>query len=115
MPTKEHRSNVSERSIRNFKNHFVTVLSNTDSKFPITEWDRLLPQTILTLNLLCSSRIYPSLSAHASLFGNFDFNQTPLAPLGTKIVAHTNSDTRTTFGEHGKVGWYSEDLEENSE
>ena len=106
VPPKEHRSYASERAICTFKNHFVTFLSNTDSNFPITEWDRLLPQTILTLNLLRSSRIHPSLSAHASLFGNFDFNQTPLAPPGTKIVAHTNSDTQTTFGEHGKVEWY---------
>jgi hypothetical protein len=60
----------------------------------------------LTLNLLRSSRIHPSLSAHASLFGQFDFNRTPLAPMGTQIVAHTSANTRTPFGEHGKVGWY---------
>jgi hypothetical protein len=77
-----------------------------DAKFPLTEWDRLLPQATLTLNLLRSSRIHPSLSAHASLFGNFDFNRTPIAPPGTKIVAHTSSETRTPYGEHGKVGWY---------
>jgi hypothetical protein len=48
----------------------------------------------------------PSLSAYASLLGNFNFNRTALAPPGTKIVAHVSADTRTTFGEHGKVGWY---------
>ena len=26
--------------------------------------------------------------------------------MGTQIVAHTSADTRTPFGEHGKVGWY---------
>jgi hypothetical protein len=46
------------------------------------------------------------LSAHASLFGHYDFNRVPLAPPGTKIVGHVASKGRTTFGEDGKVGWY---------
>lgn len=106
VPPKEHRANSAERAIRTFKNHFISILCTLDSKFPLSEWDRLLPQTILTLNLLRSSRIHPSLSAHASLFGNYDFNRVPLAPPGTQVVAHVAADSRTTFGQHGKVGWY---------
>jgi hypothetical protein len=106
VPPHEHRVNAAERGIRTYKNHFVTILCNADSNFPITEWDRLLAQTTLTLNLLRSSRIHPSLSAHASLFGNFDFNRTPMAPPGTKVVAHETSDNRASFAQHGKVGWY---------
>ena len=77
-----------------------------DSHFPLADWDRLLSQTTLTLNLLRSSRIHPSLSAYASLFRQFDFNRTLLAPPGTKIVDHLSADTRTSFGQHGQVGWY---------
>jgi hypothetical protein len=106
VPPKEHRVNAAERAIRTFKNHFVATLSSVDSRFPLELWDRLLPQTTLTLNLLRSSRIHPSLSAYASLYGQFDFNRTPLAPVGTKIVAHVNADTRTSFGAHGRLGWY---------
>jgi hypothetical protein len=106
VPPKEHRANAAERAIRTFKSHFISTLCTIDSNYPMSEWDRLLPQTILTLNLLRSSRIHPSLSAHASLFGNYDFNRVPIAPPGTKIVAHVAAETRTTFGEHGKVGWY---------
>ena len=106
VPPKEHRVNAAERAIRTFKNHLIANLCTIDSHFPLTDWDRLLPQTTLTLNLLRSSRIHPSLSAHASLFGQFDFNRTPLAPVGTKIVAHVNAESRTSFGEHGRVGWY---------
>jgi hypothetical protein len=76
-----------------------------DANFPMPEWDRLLPQTILTLNFLRSSRTHPSLSAHASLFGNYNFNRLTIAPPGTKVVAHVAAEARTTFGEHGKVGW----------
>jgi hypothetical protein len=107
VPPKEHRVNAAERAICTFKNHFVSTLVNVDSHFPLADWDRLLSQTTLTLNLfLRSSRIHPSLSAYASLFGQFDFNRTPLAPPGTKIVAHISANTRTSFGQHGQVGWY---------
>ena len=100
------RVNAAERAIRTFKNYFVSILCTVDSQFPLQEWDRLLPQALLTLNLLRSSRIHPSLSAHASMFGNYDFNRTPIAPPGTRVVAHVAADTRTPFGEHGVVGWY---------
>jgi hypothetical protein len=103
VPPKEHCANAAERSIRTFKNHFIATLCTVDSHFPMTEWDRLL---LLTLNLLRSSCKHPSLSAHASLFGNYNFNRVPLAPPGTKIVAHVAADTWTTFGQHGKAGWY---------
>ena len=106
VPPREHRVNAAERAIRTFKNHFVAILHSVDSSFPIAHWDRLLPQATLTLNLLRSSRILPSLSAHASLFGHFDFNRTPLAPSGTRIIAHVAHDNRTSFGQHGQVGWY---------
>jgi hypothetical protein len=106
VPPHVHQVNAAERAIRTYKNHFITILCNTDSAFPMAEWDRLLAQATLTLNLLRSSRIHPSLSAHALLFGNFDFNRTPMAPPGTRIVAHENSDNRPSYGKHGKVGWY---------
>jgi hypothetical protein len=54
VPPKEHRVNAAERAIRTFKNHFVSILCTVDSNFPLAEWDRLLPQTTLTLNLLRS-------------------------------------------------------------
>ena len=106
VPPKEHRANSAERAIRTFKNHLTSILCTVDSAFPMSEWDRLLPQAVITLNLLRSSRTQPSLSAHASLFGNFDFNRTPMAPPGTRVVAHSSADARASFAEHGRVGWY---------
>ena len=106
VPPHEHRVNAAERAIRTFKNHFIATLCTVDSNFPLAEWDRLIPQTILTLNLLRSSRIHPSLLAHASLFGNYDFNRTPIAPLGIRVIAHVSANIRETFGVHGKIGWY---------
>ena len=106
VPPKEHRANAAERAIRTFKNHLVAIFCSVDSNFPMSEWDRLVPQAVITLNLLRSSRIHPSLSARASLFGNFDFNRTPMVPPGTKVVAHQSADSRASFAQHGRVGWY---------
>jgi hypothetical protein len=83
LPPHVYRVNAAERAICTYKNHVIIILCYMDSAFPMAEWDRLLAQATLTLNLLRSSRIHPSLSAHASLFGNFDFNRTPMAPPGT--------------------------------
>lgn len=57
-----------------------------DPTFPVVEWDRLLPQAMITLNLLRSARINPNLLAHAYLFGELNCNATLLAPPGTKVL-----------------------------
>ena len=46
------------------------------------------------------------LSAYAYLFRNFDFNKTPLAPLGTKILIHKKSQDPGSWDYHGVEGWY---------
>ena len=67
--------------------------------------DRLIPQAIITLNLLRNARVNPKLSAYAYVFGPFDFNKTPLAPPGTKVVVHAKPTDRATWPFHGKDGW----------
>ena len=47
-----NRTNAAERAIHTFKNHFIAGLCTTDKQFPLQLWDRILPQTTLTLNLL---------------------------------------------------------------
>ena len=106
VPPHIHRRNAAERAIQCFKNHFLAILAAADPNFPIGEWDRLIDQAVLTLNLLRNSRVNTKLSAHAYLFGNFDFNATPLAPPGTRIVLHLKPDNRPSWGFHGEDGWY---------
>ena len=87
FPPHVHRRNATERAIQTWKNHFCLGPATCDPKFvPLTEWDLLVPQADITLNLLRSSRRQPNLSAYACLNGNFDFNQSPLAPPGTHIT-----------------------------
>ena len=52
VPPHTHRANAAERAIQTFKNHFKAGIASLDPDFPITEWDRLLEQAFLTLNLL---------------------------------------------------------------
>ena len=59
----------------------ISGLTSTDTKFPASEWDRLIPKSVLTLNIFRNSRVNHNLSAHAYLLGNVDFNATPLALL----------------------------------
>ena len=107
VPPKLHRRNAAERAIRTFKNHFVAGLCSVDKNFPLHLWDKLLPQAELTLNLLRGSRINPKLSAHAQVHGHFDFNQTPLAPPGIRVLVHLKPSERTTWSPHGTDGWYT--------
>jgi hypothetical protein len=74
MPPYVHCRKAAERAIWNFKNHFIAGLCCTDPDFPLHLWDKLLPQALTMLNLLRGSRINLRLSAHAQIYGAFDFN-----------------------------------------
>ena len=82
VPPGCHRRNAAEVAIRNFKSHFLSVLAGTADNFPPSLWDRLLPQTEITLNLLRQSNATPTVSAYAHLSGPFNYNKMPLAPMG---------------------------------
>ena len=106
VPPHNHRANAAERAIQTFKSHFKAGLASLDPSFPIAEWDRLLPQAFLTLNLLRTSRVNPNLSAYAVMNGQFDFGATPLAPPGTKVLVHHKPSHRHSWDPHGQEGFY---------
>ncbi len=85
VPPDFHQQNAAEVAIRNFKAHFLSVLAGVTKDFPPSLWDRLLPQTEITLNLLCQSNAMPTVSAYAHLNGPFDYNKMPLAPMGCEV------------------------------
>jgi Reverse transcriptase (RNA-dependent DNA polymerase) len=105
-PPNDHRSNAAERAIRTAKNHLAAGWASTDNNFPMYLWDKTLPQAELTLNLLRGSRLNPKLSAWEQLHGRYDFNAHPIAPPGTKVLAHLKPDQRTTWAPHAFEGWY---------
>jgi hypothetical protein len=78
-----------------------------DKEFPTHLWDCLLPQALLTLNLLRGSCINLKLSAYAQLHGSYDFNHTPIAPPSIRVLIHKKPANRTTWSAHALDGWYT--------
>jgi hypothetical protein len=106
VPPYSHRQNSAERAIRSFKYHLIAGLCSTDNSLPMHLWDKLLPQAVITLNMLRTSRINPKLSAATHLYGQSDFNRAPMAPPGKRIIAHETPNRRRTWAPHGQDGWY---------
>jgi hypothetical protein len=105
VPPHCHPRNAAERAIRTFKEHFVAGLSSVDPSFPMHLWDRLLPQTEITLNLLRTSCLHLQLSAAAHYHGLVDYNKTAFAPPGCKIIAHEKPGKWITWAPHGQHGY----------
>jgi len=102
----QHRANKAERAIRTFKNHFIAILSATDPDFPMADWDLLLPQAEMTINMLRGSKVNPFISAYQQLHGQYDFEHNPIAPPGIKVLIHEKPQQRETWAPHGVEGWY---------
>ena len=83
-------------------------MASTDPKFPASEWYRLIPQSIFTLNILINSRVNPKLSAHVYLHSNFEFSDKPLTTPGTRVLGHSEYATQKTWACHGEDGCYIE-------
>jgi hypothetical protein len=105
VPPYSHRRNSAERAIRLFKYHLIAGLCSTDKSFPMHVWYIILAQAVITLNMLRTSKINPKLSTATHIFGQYDFNRAPLAPPGTKIIAHETPGRRRTWAPHGQYGW----------
>ena len=100
------RRNAAKRAIQTWRDHFLSGIASVDPTFSIAEWDRLVFQEVLTLNLLRNSRCNPKLSAWSYLFGNSNYNKTPLAPPGIKILIHNKTDKRESWGMRSTEGFY---------
>ncbi len=106
VPPGCHRQNAAEAAICNFKSHFLSVLAGVADDFPQNLWDHLLPQTEITLNLICESNATPTVSAYAHLSRPFDYNKMLLAPTGCEAQIHKMTNKRGTWVYHSVDGWY---------
>ncbi len=106
VPPDNHQQNLAEQATQTFKNHFKAILAGVDDSFPMRLWDKLLPQTILTLNLLCQSNVAPTVSAWQYAHGPFDYNKKPLILMGCAVQIHKSSEQRGTWAANTIDGWY---------
>ena len=106
-PPRDHRTNPAGKSIRTFKDNFIATLFGIDDKYPGNQWCRLIKPSTKTLNMLRSSRINPKLSAYQQIWGDFDYNTTPLAPLVCLAVIYDAPEDQPTCFNHGTIGYYT--------
>ena len=106
VPPHNHRVNAAERAIATFKEHFIAALATVDAHCPLQLWDEFLPQVELTLNMLRFSPRDPKKSANQEVYGTFDFNKTPLAPIGTKALIYDDPASRASWAPHATDGFY---------
>ena len=65
--------------------------------------------SVATVVLECHSHIptlHPSYSAWSYLHGAFNYDATPIVPLGCDIIAHRKKATRNSWDFRGAAGWY---------
>jgi hypothetical protein len=74
--------------------------------YPMQEWDLLVPQMEMTLNLMRGSAVNPTISAWHHVHGPFKWAHTPIAPIGMKVIIHERSSDRKSWDPHGKDGFY---------
>jgi hypothetical protein len=106
VPPDTHCRNLAERAIQTFKSHFIAILAGVDSLFPMSLWDCLVPQAVMTLNLLSQANKTPSVSAYEFVNGKFDYNKFLLAPLGCAVKMHESTNRQKTWDLHSLSGWY---------
>ena len=105
VPPKTHLSNTAEWSIRTFKAHFLAILASVAQYLTRNLWEILLPHTEVTLNLLSQAILDPSRWDWAYFHSPFNYDSTPLGPLGCNIIAHKNTGTRNLWDFHGTACW----------
>ncbi len=106
VPLDMHRRNKAEQMIRHFKDHFLSILAGVNATFLPSLWNLLLPQVELTINLLHKTTDNPKILAWEYFNGPFDFNKTPLAPVGCRVLIHAKPGTHRSWDYRAKQGFY---------
>ena len=95
-----HRVNAEQMGVKTGKYHLISILATVAISIPLHRWCQYLPQLYMTLNMLRTCRRDPTISAYKALNGPFDYNKTPLAPLGSPAVIYDDPTTRNNFAPH---------------
>ena len=69
-------------------------------------WDQLIDQAEITLNILLPSRLKSILPASKNINGGFYFNRNLMSPPGIITPIHNKTHNRVTWAPHVHEGWY---------
>lgn len=102
---RDHWLMPAERAMGTFKNHFIAILNGTNPNFVKLTWYHILEQAIITLDMLQPFKLNPMISVYMQVHGVFDFNSTPLALAGCKIIIHNWTHEHPAWAKHGSRGF----------
>ena len=81
-------------------------MCSTYPNFSLKLWCKLVVQSVITPNLLRPSLINPNLSVHAKIFGNFNYECTPMDPPGIKVLLRGCGKDCGLWSLHVLSRWY---------
>jgi hypothetical protein len=90
-PPDMHQRNAAEQAICTMKAHFLAIP-------PASIQVLLLPQAELTINLLQKLLYGLTKSAWEAYKGPYNFNVTPMAPPGCRVIAHAKKSHKKIMG-----------------
>ncbi len=106
VPPNMNQINIGELSIQTFKNHCIAILAGIYPWFSIFLWCKLLPQAVLTLNLMCPSNVVAKVSEYAYVHGQFNYDTMPLALMGCVVQLYLKPHQQKSWNKHSSDGWY---------
>jgi hypothetical protein len=105
VPMDCHHRNIAKWAIYMFKNHFVSILSGVDDRFPLFLWCHLVQPAELTVNLLQQSNVSPKVSTYAHVHGQYNYMKRPFAPLVWVVMAHVKPKNRSSWDIHADTSF----------
>ena len=104
VPPHCHQRNVTKVAIKAFKRNFSSIIAGVAIDFPMHQWERLLTQAEITINLLRQSNTTPTVSAYTEIFGPFNYNIMPLGIMGCAVLIYENPNAHATWDNHSVYG-----------
>jgi hypothetical protein len=99
--------NRAERAIRTAKNHLIAARAGFHKDCPTIYLDKRIYQIEMALNLLHPYEYDPKISAYEGVFGHtVNFQQHPIAPVGSKVLTWDSPSLRGTWVDHGVEAVY---------
>ena len=83
------RVNAAKPAVKAVKYHTIAALTTVNPTCLLQLWNKMVPQIQDTLNTLRTSQQNSKILAYEHVEGSFDWNQTPLAPLGCRPVVYS--------------------------
>jgi hypothetical protein len=94
VPLDYHHRNIAERAIQTIKNHFISILSGVDDRFPLSLWCHLVQPVELTVNLLRQSNVAQKVPMYSHVHRQHNYMIPPFPPLGCAVMAHVKPKNR---------------------